>query len=219
ANFTSFAGFDIGFGELFEKPDIGKRMEDLATGPIEFGDTGDIGLQILRLATQILNHLGDGAGQVLRSAQTFALRLVFVMAFLVPGLLLLLLDTLLLMELQQERNHRHGILLQIFDIILFFLFCSFAANFFFLLGFDVFRLFSTHLVYISSSDFLLLRLLFLDFADYLLFRLCFNLIILLLVSYSLVHFIRKNTFLRVLLCSRIIFRIITRFFIRFSIWV
>src|SRR5204863_5625186 len=99
------------------------------------------------------------------------------MTFLALGLLLLLLDTLLLVELQQERDHRHGILLQIFDSVLFFTFCSFAAHLLFLLGFDVFRLFSTQLAPVSSSNFLPLRLLLFGFAS------CFNLIIILSVSY------------------------------------
>src|SRR5215469_2341561 len=59
--------------QLVQEPRIMKARKELGTSPIDLGHTGDIGLQILWIASQRLHHLGDDLGQSLGSLASFAL--------------------------------------------------------------------------------------------------------------------------------------------------
>src|SRR5207248_316295 len=106
---------------------------------------------------------------------------MFVMTVLFLGLLALLFLSLLLVKLKQEDRHGHGILLQIFDSILFFLFCSFGDYFFLFGDFDMMYFFSIALCCSLFSPF---SCFLFDCRDYLLFYFSFYMITVLSVSYS-----------------------------------
>src|SRR6266571_239545 len=127
-----------------------------------------------------------------------------------PRLLLLFL-LLLLMECEQHAYHCHRIVLQIFDVILYFLFCSFSLRFFFLEDFALFRFFGYYLFSSFILDFF-------DFVFCLLYYSSFNLIAVLSISYSRGLYGLKNPSLRVKTRIRILLNNRFSRILRFFVW-